>query len=915
MSNSNIHFDIEASVDEMYPNLVLTIGDNNLSLGLKLTDNWGGIPIGWQGIVIEDFFTRNPQGSNNGTPVLTAASTHDVFVLYADEGQTEISRMTGQEIYDTYFSPVNHAPTLISASAILANGQENVAYTVTTAQLLQGFTDADGDLLTIANISANHGTVTDNGNGTLTITPTANYNGSISLSYQVTDGKGGLVDATQSFNLIKAVNVDTVGTAGGDMLHGGLGDDTFIVNHVRDVVFEEVNGGIDTVQSTLSHILRDNVENLILVGDTNLSGTGNNADNNLTGNNGNNRLLAGDGNDSLSGGAGGDTLNGGSGADIMFGGTGNDTFTVENTDDTVTEFADEGFDTVNSFISYTLTANVERLSLEGTDNLNGVGNELDNTLTGNNSNNLLVGGVGNDTLQGKGGADTLEGGVGNDLYYVDNVGDMVTELANEGTDKVSSSISYTLTAHVEQLFLTGIAGLTGTGNDLNNVIYGNGGNNHLDGGLGDDSLNGGAGNDILVGGAGNDTLIGGAGNDVLIDSSIDESAISNLGAYYLTQANNTLVNNLGGANGFGEQVLPLADDGLEFVDLSSIFGGTGLKWGSKNYTGLYVDNNGSLNLDGIWNFYENLPVKDLHTDIISAFWADTDTRSGALTPTIGGSSLGSNSVYYDIDAANGVFTATWDDVGAYKLHTDAANAFQIQLIKRGNQADFDIVFRYEAINWTTADNFEGLPPIVASAGYSDSQEKFTYQLSASSDVNNMLALDEQVGNTGKTGVYVFNVRNGVISNSNDYFEGGDGADTLVGGVGNDTLNGGAGNDTYLFGLSSGTDLINNTDASDGLDVVFFDAGITADQVWLRHVNNDLEVSIIGTTNSVKVQDWYSLPSKRVDALQLADGNTLLASEVETLVSAMAAFTPPAIGQTSLTTQQHAALDTVIATSW
>ena len=99
--------------------------------------------------------------------------------------------------------------------------------------------------------------------------------------------------------------------------------------------------------------------------------------------------MAGDGNDTLSGGAGGDTLNGGAGADIMFGGTGNDTFTVENAGDTVTEFADEGFDTVNSFISYTLTAHVERLILEGTESLNGFGNDLDNTLNGNNANNWL----------------------------------------------------------------------------------------------------------------------------------------------------------------------------------------------------------------------------------------------------------------------------------------------------------------------------------------------------------------------------------------------------------------------------------------------------------------------------------------------------------------------------------------------
>ena len=150
---------------------------------------------------------------------------------------------------------------------------------------------------------------------------------------------------------------------------------------------------------------------------------------------------------------------------------------------------------------------------------------------------------------------------------------------------------------------------------------------------------------------------------------------------------------------------------------------------------------------------------------------------------------------------------------------------------------------------------------------------------------------------------------------NNVIYGNSGNNHLDGGLGDDSLNGGLGDDSYQFGLLSGHDIINNQDASDGLDVVFFDAGITADQVWLRHVNNDLEVSIIGTANSVKVQDWYSQPSKRVDGLHLADGRSILASEIETLVSAMAAFTPPAIGQTSLTANQHDALDAVIAANW
>ena len=441
------------------------------------------------------------------------------------------------------------------------------------------------------------------------------------------------MDKAGILKLLPVAHVVT-GTTGSDVLQGGTENDTYIVNNARDFIKEPTgNSSIDTVQASVSYALLPSLENLTLTGAANLSGIGNAADNIIKGNEGNNRLLGGAGNDTLYGLSGGDTLNGGDGADTMLGGAGNDTYTVNHINDVVTELTDAGYDTVNSFISYTLTANVERLNLEGTENLNGTGNDLDNTLNGNNANNALVGGLGNDTLQGKGGADTLEGGLGNDTYYVDNVGDIVTELANEGTDKVSSSVSYTLTANVEQLFLTGIAGLQGTGNSQNNIIYGNSGNNQVFGDVGNDSLNGGAGNDLLDGGLGLDTLVGGAGND-----------------------------------------------------------------------------------------------------------------------------------------------------------------------------------------------------------------------------------------------------------------------------------------TYILGTNSNRDLINNNDAT-GNDKLLFNAGINADQVWLRQLGNDLEVSIIGTANSVKVQNWYSNTANQLDSLQLADGKTLLANEVQTLVEAMAAFAAPALGQTSLTTAQHTALDSVIVASW
>src|SRR5207344_814623 len=120
-------------------------------------------------------------------------------------------------------------------------------------------------------------------------------------------------------------------------------------------------------------------------------------------------------------------------------------------------------------------------------NASGIGSAVN--VTGSADNNVIVGSTGNDSLDGGAGNDAMSGGAGNDIYTVDSAGDVVTEALNAGTDKVFSSIEYTLTANVENLELTGIADLNGTGNALANLLTGNSGVN------------------ILMGGAGNDTYI------------------------------------------------------------------------------------------------------------------------------------------------------------------------------------------------------------------------------------------------------------------------------------------------------------------------------------------------------------------------------------------------------------------------
>jgi serralysin len=203
----------------------------------------------------------------------------------------------------------------------------------------------------------------------------------------------------------------------------------------------------------------------------------------------------------------------------MAGGSGNDTYVVDVATDVVVELAGEGTDSVRTTLTtFNLNTaaltNVENLTYTGTVAFTGTGNALANALTGS---------VGNDALDGGAGDDTLAGGAGNDTYTVDSAGDVVVELAGQGTDTIRTTLAFlSLGAEVENLTYTGAAAFTGAGNTIANILTGGALADTLSGNEGNDTLNGAAGNDTLNGGTGNDSMAGGIGDDTyLVDSVAD----------------------------------------------------------------------------------------------------------------------------------------------------------------------------------------------------------------------------------------------------------------------------------------------------------------------------------------------------------------------------------------------------------
>ena len=539
----------------------------------------------------------------------------------------------------------------------------------------------------------------------------------------------------------------------------------------------------------------------------------------LTGTAGNDTLTGTAGSDILNSLAGNDILDGAAGADTMTGGPGDDTYVVDNAGDRIVENAGEGTDTVKSGITWTLGANLEKLILTGTGNINGTGNALDNDITGNAGNNVIDGGA---------GADTMTGGKGDDTYIVDNVNDKVIENAGEGIDTVKSSVDCYLANNVENLILTGTA-QWGFGNALDNDITGNDAANALDGGAGRDILRGGKGDDAyliddnldiivenanegtdiayitvsytladnvetlsirtdangivgtgnalnnyMIGGAGNNTLNGGAGNDTMLGSTGDDT--------YIVDSTYDYVAEYGGEG--NDTVMASANytlsNNVEMLVLTGILGWNGTGNALDNtITGNDGDNviDGAAGGDTMKGGKGNdTYVVDSSADKITENTGEgTDTVRSSISWTLGAAI--ENLTLTGTAAINGTGNSL-DNVltgnsGANTLDGGTGNdtldgGIGADMMKGGKGDDTYIV-----------DNAGDV--VVENAGEGTDTVKSGIDYTLGSNVENLVLLSGAVYGTGNA------LNNSITGNAGDnILNGGAGTDTMTGGVGNDT---------------------------------------------------------------------------------------------------------------------------------
>lgn len=747
--------------------------------------------------------------------------------------------------------------------------------------------------------------------------------------------------------LIAGDGNDTLdGGTGADTMSGGAGADVYYIDNAGDRIEGEgaaqdwqysssfyTYSDVDQVFSSVDYTLGDYLENLTLTGAA-LSATGNDMGNVLTGTDQGNTLSGMAGSDTLLGGLGDDTLIGGIGNDVLSGEAGADTYRFASGDgqdlihadaaDTIALAAD--LNRADLQVAYAangdpklvlqLNAAGDAITLDQIDqwrsglsltwanggSLSGadllalaqpapiVGTDGADSLKGLGANDQITGLGGNDTLDGGLGADTMSGGLGDDVYYVDQAGDKVNEEADQGTDTViSSAADFTLAANIENLTVTK-PGLTGTGNDQANVLEASDNGSTYPG----STLYGMGGNDTLIA-HGRDQLVGGTGNDV----------------YELYAGYAIYSDPYTGTHGtpiIGATVVENAAEGTDEVRLHGLSGGWyngGAYLLDDNVENVMLVNDGAGLPTVQGNDLANLMTGNDQANTMLGGAGNDTLLGGAGADNLSGG-LGNDELTGG-DGADTFGFARGD--GQDLIHADVADALALDAsIARGDlvfanggaaSADDKLTIGIKgSTDSITLDHVSQLDALVVNFG-ADGSSTTLGQLRASLNLTGTSGKDTLTGGIG-----------------DDTLTGLAGADVLAGGKGKDLLVGGKGNDTYLFNRGDGQDTIVDTDST------WFNADLLkvgdakSNQLWLTRSGNNLNISIIGTTDNATIQDWFVSSANRVEKITaLGDGKSLTASKVNNLVNAMASFTPSAMASTTLPADTPASITKLIASSW
>lgn len=697
--------------------------------------------------------------------------------------------------------------------------------------------DVDGDTIVLDSYTQSaNGTITLNENNQLVYTPVANYHGTDSFTYTLSDGNGGTV--TQTVNLtVNSVNDAPIAA----LTSATLYEDS---SAVLDVIANSTDIDGDTLtiseftQGTNGTITLNASNQLVYTPNTSYKGTDsftytisdgnggittqtvtltvNELPTGITGTNNSDYLMGNYKNNLITGNGGDDTLDGGLGADTMIGGSGNDTYYVDNTNDVIVENPGDGMDIVCSSVSYTTSPNIEQLILTGNSDISAIGDDFNNFLVGNPGNNTLYGGLGDDTLVGFEGRDVMVGDSGNDIYGFAMGHGHDTIFDQAGTDTL--------------VFMSGVT--------KSNVLFNA------------------EGNDIVI---------------KFTNSSTDSIRLASA---------------LSGSNFVVENFIFADGTSYTYSDVLGLL----------NYAPMAGLVSAALNEDTpiVLDVLANASDADGDTLSINSF---TQAAHGTITRNASNQLIytpntnynGTDSFTYTISDGNGGITTQTVALTVNAVNDAPAAALTSAALYEGTSAVLDVLANASDIEGDTLSlgsytqathgiislNANNQLVYTPNTSYNGT-DSFTYTIS---DGNGGITtqtvtltvneLPTEITGTNNSDYLMGNYKNNTII-------GNGGNDTLAGFEGNDFLNGGNGDDIYAFMLGNGNDTI--LDQS-GIDTIFL-PGLTKNDVSFSADGNDIVVKFTNSpADSIRISSALSDSNNIVELVMFPDGTSYTHSEI------------------------------------